>query len=99
MPWLDNILADISAHTDIGAGLRHLFQHLHNEMTAGSGQTQPTAVTQELCERADEVVGVLVANTSPETTAPAKPTLVPDPEPEPTVDSAAEVTQPADKRL
>jgi hypothetical protein len=62
--WLTAILAAVQEAPTIINSLETLFQGVHNEMTGGTGMTNPAAVTQALSSNAGAVAAAVVANTA-----------------------------------
>jgi hypothetical protein len=54
-PWLTLALEAVTKAPAVAESLMLLWTHIHNEMTAGSGQTNPAGITQALIDHAGEI--------------------------------------------
>lgn len=57
--WLTALLPLIQEAPSVLDGLTKLFQHVHNEMVAGSGSTNPSGITAALVENAAEIASAI----------------------------------------
>lgn len=74
--WLSLALEAIKLLPTVEQGISHFLQALHNEQTAGSGQTDPVGVVTAALDAASEIGAAVVENTG---SAPAAPPPPPPP--------------------
>jgi hypothetical protein len=60
-PWLTLALEAVTKAPAVAESLMLLWTHIHNEMTAGSGQTNPAGITQALIDHAGEIATAVEA--------------------------------------